>query len=347
MSVWVRPALSISFAFSIRCKSTFYFLRIQTSRRSGESGRPESLAFMRKNAIFTRSGRVVLPERRVRTQHGKRMELRIAVLQTDPEWAQPARNLARAGDLVASSGPMWRCCPRCSPRGSARIRPPWPNRRRAVRILGAMRRWAARCGCAVAGSVAVAAPEGFRNRMYFVEPSGRTTHYDKRHLFSPGGEARGYLPGERRVVVRYRGVRFLLLVCYDLRFPSGAAVAGLRRHPLLRFVARAATRGGRSAGPGDREPMLRRRREPRGMRSGGALRGGFRTRRFPGPDPRRGRCGGVHADGWFDPAAAGEFRRRFPPDATPTSSFSDSGALFFRSECRIFTARFAPGGAIR
>ena len=32
------------------------------------------------------------------------MELRIAVLQTDPEWAQPARNLARAGDLVASSG---------------------------------------------------------------------------------------------------------------------------------------------------------------------------------------------------------------------------------------------------
>ena len=42
---------------------------------------------------------------------------------------------------------------------------------------------------------------------------------DKRHLFRPGGEARDYTPGDRRVVVEYKGWRLLLLVCYDLRFP--------------------------------------------------------------------------------------------------------------------------------
>lgn len=154
------------------------------------------------------------------------MELRIAVLQTDPEWAQPARNLACAGDLVASSGADVALLPEMFATGFCTDPAAVAEPAEGGAILGSMRRWAARCGCAVAGSVAVAAPEGFRNRMYFVEPSGRTTHYDKRHLFSPGGEARGYLPGERRVVVRYRGVRFLLLVCYDLRFPVWSRCRG-------------------------------------------------------------------------------------------------------------------------
>lgn len=33
------------------------------------------------------------------------------------------------------------------------------------------------------------------------------------------GEARNYTPGNCRTVVEYKGFRFLLLVCYDLRFP--------------------------------------------------------------------------------------------------------------------------------
>lgn len=52
-----------------------------------------------------------------------------------------------------------------------------------------------------------------------MKPSGGVAWYDKRHLFRPGGEARDYTPGDRRVVVEYMGFRFLLLICYDLRFP--------------------------------------------------------------------------------------------------------------------------------
>lgn len=59
----------------------------------------------------------------------------------------------------------------------------------------------------------------FYNRMYFVKPDGEMSYYDKRHLFSFSGEDKEYTPGKERVIVEYQGIRFLLQVCYDLRFP--------------------------------------------------------------------------------------------------------------------------------
>lgn len=83
-----------------------------------------------------------------------------------------------------------------------------------------MKQMAAELDAAIAGSVPVATQEGFRNRFYFVMPNGLEVHYDKRHLFTYGGEHKRYSAGEERVVVEFRGVRFLLSVCYDLRFPA-------------------------------------------------------------------------------------------------------------------------------
>ena len=83
-----------------------------------------------------------------------------------------------------------------------------------------MCRVASEVNAAIVGSVAtIAAEGGYRNRMYFVEPDGKVTHYDKRHLFSYSGEDKHYEPGTDRVIVSFRGVRFFLQVCYDLRFP--------------------------------------------------------------------------------------------------------------------------------
>ena len=89
-----------------------------------------------------------------------------------------------------------------------------------------MRRMAVRYDAAVAGSVAVADGERYFNRMYFVRPDGCVEYYDKRHLFAMGGEADHYTAGHRRVVVGWRGVRILLQVCYDLRFPVFARSRG-------------------------------------------------------------------------------------------------------------------------
>jgi predicted amidohydrolase len=83
-----------------------------------------------------------------------------------------------------------------------------------------MQQEARRLDAAIAGSVATVDDEGMlRNRLFFVRPDGSYDHYDKRHLFSYAGENKEYVPGNRRVVVGWRGVRFLLQVCYDLRFP--------------------------------------------------------------------------------------------------------------------------------
>ena len=74
--------------------------------------------------------------------------------------------------------------------------------------------------CALAGS-AVITENGHRyNRMIFATPDGVLGHYDKRHLFSYGGEDRRYTAGTERVIVNFRGWRINLQVCYDLRFPA-------------------------------------------------------------------------------------------------------------------------------
>ena len=72
---------------------------------------------------------------------------------------------------------------------------------------------------AVAAGVAVLDRGQRYNRLVFATPEGVSTHYDKRHLFSYGGEDERYTAGSRRSRLTWRGWRFDLQICYDLRFP--------------------------------------------------------------------------------------------------------------------------------
>lgn len=82
-----------------------------------------------------------------------------------------------------------------------------------------MKRKAAEKDAAIAGSIAINTEGKYRNRLFFVKPDGSVTAYDKRHLFSYAGEDEHYTRGDSRVIVEWRGVRIMLQVCYDLRFP--------------------------------------------------------------------------------------------------------------------------------
>ena len=82
-----------------------------------------------------------------------------------------------------------------------------------------MRMMAHRLDAAVVGSVVVEVDGKYRNRSYFVKPNGEVEYYDKWHLFSVGGESKHFTPGRERRVVEWRGVRYMLAICYDLRFP--------------------------------------------------------------------------------------------------------------------------------
>lgn len=59
-----------------------------------------------------------------------------------------------------------------------------------------------------------------RNRAYFITPEGKIHAYDKHHLFTPGQEHIGYQSGDHRTIIEWRGVRFMPIICYDLRFPT-------------------------------------------------------------------------------------------------------------------------------
>jgi omega-amidase len=81
-----------------------------------------------------------------------------------------------------------------------------------------MKDLAIRGGCAVCGSYIVEEEGRFSNRFMFVTACTEF-RYDKRHLFSIGGEDKHFTRGGARTVFTYLGVRISPYVCYDLRFP--------------------------------------------------------------------------------------------------------------------------------
>ena len=146
------------------------------------------------------------------------MKLNVAICQVDMEWEETEHNLSRIEKVVAEAAADVVVLPEMFATGF-KLRPSVVAETMDGPVVTAMRRWAREYDKAVVGSVVILEDGIYRNRMLFVEPSGKMTQYDKHHLFRPGGEGRDYTPGKRRVVVEYKGFRFLMQVCYDLRFP--------------------------------------------------------------------------------------------------------------------------------
>lgn len=149
--------------------------------------------------------------------------MKVALIQTDIKWSDPSANRQEAERLMeqAEISDLY-VLPEMWTTGFATYSDGVVEEADAsgeTDSLRWMRRMAQTYDAAIAGSLAMKLPDGtYRNRFLFVTPSGEE-YYDKRHLFSYGGEDKRYTAGDRRVVIEWRGVRFLLQVCYDLRFP--------------------------------------------------------------------------------------------------------------------------------
>jgi len=72
---------------------------------------------------------------------------------------------------------------------------------------------------AITGSLVVEENGNYFNRLLFVEPSGETSYYDKKHTFSLAGEDKVYEAGNEKVIITYKGWQLCPMICYDLRFP--------------------------------------------------------------------------------------------------------------------------------
>ena len=161
--------------------------------------------------------------------------MKVTILQRNIEWANPALNVERANEAIdRNAGADLYVLPEmfstgfCTqPEGIAE-----PSNSDTLRW---MQRKAAETNAAIAGSVAIEEQGKYYNRFYFVKPDGNVTHYDKKHLFTYGGEHLRFTAGEERVIVEWRGVRILLEVCYDLRFPIWARNRG--DYDMILYVA--------------------------------------------------------------------------------------------------------------
>lgn len=158
--------------------------------------------------------------------------MKISLLQLDIQWMDAEANISRAEALIASLEEptdvmilpeMWAT--------GFTTQPDARTHEASMRALGWMQQTARRLQCAVAGTLAVdlnrlsdtpRTQADWRNRFFFATSDGHLHHYDKRHLFAPGGEDKVFHAGEERTVVLYKGVRFLLQTCFDLRFPESA-----------------------------------------------------------------------------------------------------------------------------
>ena len=144
--------------------------------------------------------------------------MKISIIQQDIMWADVNENIRRSDEAIdAQLGADLYVLPEMFSTGFCTH--PEGIAESDGYTLGWMKSKAAQINAAIAGSVAVLEDGRYYNRFYFVKPDGTVTYYDKKHLFTFGGEHERFTAGDRRVVVEFRGVRILLEVCYDLRFP--------------------------------------------------------------------------------------------------------------------------------
>lgn len=147
------------------------------------------------------------------------MELRVTVVQCRLEWENPAANRERISRMMEMAGVTdVILLPEMFTTGFTMA-----SERLAETMEGPTVTWmqgkATELGAALAGTVIIRENGSCFNRLVWVSPGREPLYYDKKHLFTMGGESLHFSPGLRRITLEYKGWRIRPLICYDLRFP--------------------------------------------------------------------------------------------------------------------------------
>ena len=93
----------------------------------------------------------------------------------------------------------------------------------------------------ICGSLSIQENGSYYNRFLAFYQGEKVAQYDKRHLFSYGGEHEVYQAGSETCVFTFQGFSMAPFVCYDLRFPAWIRKTMLQSAPIypdiLLFVA--------------------------------------------------------------------------------------------------------------
>jgi predicted amidohydrolase len=149
--------------------------------------------------------------------------MKVAAIQHDIAWEQPADNHARLAGRIASAAAdgaglvvLAEMFPTGFSMATERVAQPvdGPSTQFLVEQARATGAW-------VCGSIPTqgdALDPRATNRFVLAGPQGERHHYDKLHPFTFAGEHERYRPGDATRTVEVNGVRVTPFVCYDLRF---------------------------------------------------------------------------------------------------------------------------------
>ncbi|MBX7243478.1 MAG: nitrilase family protein [Bacteroidia bacterium] len=146
--------------------------------------------------------------------------MKIAIVQTDIIWENPAENRAKIERLLSlqSEKADIIILPEMFSTGFTMNAP-----KNAEKMGGETCVWmdeiALKYKCILMGSLIIEEDGGFYNRMIITNGQKFNTYYDKRHLFRMAGEDLNYTPGETQLHLNVKGWKINVLICYDLRFP--------------------------------------------------------------------------------------------------------------------------------
>ena len=146
--------------------------------------------------------------------------MKVTIIQTALHWEDKDKNLSHFGDLIDSIKEQTDLIvlPEMFTTGFTMN----PSEL-ADPANGSCTQWmlskAAEKKAVICGSIATGENSNYYNRLYWAEPDGNISHYDKRHLFRMAGEDKFYSMGSEKMIKHMKGWNICPLVCYDLRFP--------------------------------------------------------------------------------------------------------------------------------
>ncbi|MCM4150556.1 amidohydrolase [Arenibacter sp. N53] len=164
------------------------------------------------------------------------MELKVAIIQSSLVWENPEKNrenFSNKLDSITSDvdlivlPEMFTTAFTMDPQHIAK--------EEGDKTVRWMQKEAQKKNVAITGSMVFFADGHYYNRLWFVEPNGKSSYYDKRHTFTLAGEDKIYNRGRKRIIIDYKGFRICPLICYDLRFPVWARNS--ENYDVLIFVA--------------------------------------------------------------------------------------------------------------
>lgn len=148
------------------------------------------------------------------------VRLRIALIQSPLHWENPSKNRAMFNTKIEEIGNTVDLIvlPEMFTTGFT-MNPDHIPATESENTLDWMKNKANEKQVAIAGSIVYNEKGFYYNRLFFVEPNGAFSSYDKKHTFTLAGEHKKYKAGTEKLIVEYKGFKICPLVCYDLRFP--------------------------------------------------------------------------------------------------------------------------------